>query len=185
MNEKAMELKGIVVDVKGNKVNLGELTYEEFTNLMESLTDDEAREVLEQIIEKIGGEAFMMFLAKIEEMSEEDEELEGGLEVDSPKEEKSDDKQKPLPPVKFVNMDDFFSYDPELVVAGIDSVSHTVGQYLAFVNAGMPHTDAFKLITVQADREHELKTLEKQIELRKLESELQMKLSGVKQLLNR
>ena len=62
MNEKAMELKGIVVDVKGNKVNLGELTYEEFTNLMESLTDDEAREVLEQIIEKIGGEAFMTFL---------------------------------------------------------------------------------------------------------------------------
>ena len=185
MNEKAMELKGIVVDVKGNKVNLGELTYEEFTNLMESLTDDEAREVLEQIIEKIGGEAFMMFLDKIEEMSEEDEELEGGLEVDSPKEEKSDDKQKPLPPVKFVNMDDFFSYDPELVVAGIDSVSHTVGQYLAFVNAGMTSQQAFELITAADKRAHENAMSEKQIELRKLESELQMKLAGVKQLLNR
>ena len=70
-----------------------------------------------------------------------------------------------------------------MVVQGIDSVSNKVGQYLAFVNAGMTPAQAFELITIEDKRNHELAMVEKQLELRKLESELQMRLSGVKQLL--
>lgn len=194
MNEKVKELKGIVVNINGEQVDLGEFTYQEFTDFMETLTDDEAKVVLEQIINVIGGEALMVFLAKLEEMfNEEDEALAGtgnapGSDTPAKNEtvkEKEDSRQPVLPPVKFVNMDDFYSYDPQIIVHGIDSVSDKVGQYLAYVNAGLTSAQAFELITAQEKREHELAVLDKQLELRKLEAEVQMKLSGVKQLLSR
>ena len=189
-NDKMVELKDVVVTINGEEVNLGELSYLEFSELMEGLDDEQAQDVLTQIVEKVGPEKFLVFLSKVEELAEldEEEEIEAGEEVkvkDKKEAEKEPDKakQEVLPPVRFVDMNDFYSYDPELVVQGIDSVSNKVGQYLAFVNAGMTPAQAFELITIEDKRKHELAMAEKQLELRKLESELQMRLSGVKQLL--
>ena len=190
VNDKMVELKDVVVTIDGEEVNLGELSYLEFSELMESLDDEQAQDVLTQIVEKVGPEKFLVFLSKVEELAEldEEEEIEAGEEVkvkDKKETEKEPDKakQEVLPPVRFVDMNDFYSYDPELVVQGIDSVSNKVGQYLAFVNAGMTPAQAYELITIEDKRKHELAMAEKQLELRKLESELQMRLSGVKQLL--
>ena len=190
VNDKMVELKDVVVTINGEEVNLGELSYLEFSELMEGLDDEQAQDVLTQIVEKVGPEKFLVFLSKVEELAELDEEegIEAGEEVkvkDKKEAEKEPDKakQEVLPPVRFVDMNDFYSYDPELVVQGIDSVSNKVGQYLAFVNAGMTPAQAFELITIEDKRKHELAMAEKQLELRKLESELQMRLSGVKQLL--
>ena len=190
VNDKMVELKDVVVTINGEEVNLGELSYLEFSELMEGLDEEQAQDVLTQIVEKVGPEKFLVFLSKVEELAELDEEegIEVGDEVkvkDKKEAEKEPDKakQEVLPPVRFVDMNDFYSYDPELVVQGIDSVSNKVGQYLAFVNAGMTPAQAFELITIEDKRKHELAMAEKQLELRKLESELQMRLSGVKQLL--
>ena len=190
VNDKMVELKDVVVTIDGEEVNLGELSYLEFSELMEGLDDEQAQDVLTQIVEKVGPEKFLVFLSKVEELAEldEEEEIEAGEEIkvkDKKEAEKEPDKakQEVLPPVRFVDMNDFYSYDPELVVQGIDSVSNKVGQYLAFVNAGMSPAQAFELITIEDKRKHELAMAEKQLELRKLESELQMRLSGVKQLL--
>ena len=190
VNDKMVELKDVVVTIDGEEVNLGELSYLEFSELMEGLDDEQAQDVLTQIVEKVGPEKFLVFLSKVEELAELDEEegIEAGEEIkvkDKKEAEKEPDKakQEVLPPVRFVDMNDFYSYDPELVVQGIDSVSNKVGQYLAFVNAGMSPAQAFELITIEDKRKHELAMAEKQLELRKLESELQMRLSGVKQLL--
>lgn len=190
VNDKMVELKDVVVTINGEEVNLGELSYLEFSELMEGLDDEQAQDVLTQIVEKVGPEKFLVFLSKVEELAEldEEEEIEAGEEVkvkDKKEAEKEPDKakQEVLPPVRFVDMNDFYSYDPELVVQGIDSVSNKVGQYLAFVNAGMTPAQAYELITIEDKRKHELAMVEKQLELRKLESELQMRLSGVKQLL--
>ena len=190
VNDKMVELKDVVVTINGEEVNLGELSYLEFSELMEGLDDEQAQDVLTQIVEKVGPEKFLVFLSKVEELAEldEEEEIEAGEEIkvkDKKETEKEPDKakQEVLPPVRFVDMNDFYSYDPELVVQGIDSVSNKVGQYLAFVNAGMSPAQAFELITIEDKRKHELAMVEKQLELRKLESELQMRLSGVKQLL--
>ena len=190
VNDKMVELKDVVVTINGEEVNLGELSYLEFSELMEGLDDEQAQDVLTQIVEKVGPEKFLVFLSKVEELAELDEEegIEAGEEIkvkDKKEAEKESDKakQEVLPPVRFVDMNDFYSYDPELVVQGIDSVSNKVGQYLAFVNAGMTPAQAFELITIEDKRKHELAMAEKQLELRKLESELQMRLSGVKQLL--
>lgn len=190
VNDKMVELKDVVVTINGEEVNLGELSYLEFSELMEGLDDEQAQDVLTQIVEKVGPEKFLVFLSKVEELAEldEEEEIEAGEEVkvkDKKEAEKEPDKakQEVLPPVRFVDMNDFYSYDPELVVQGIDSVSNKVGQYLAFVNAGMTPAQAYELITIEDKRKHELAMAEKQLELRKLESELQMRLSGVKQLL--
>ena len=190
VNDKMVELKDVVVTINGEEVNLGELSYLEFSELMEGLDEEQAQDVLTQIVEKVGPEKFLVFLSKVEELAEldEEEEIEAGEEVkvkDKKEAEKEPDKakQEVLPPVRFVDMNDFYSYDPELVVQGIDSVSNKVGQYLAFTNAGMTPAQAFELITIEDKRKHELAMAEKQLELRKLESELQMRLSGVKQLL--
>ena len=191
VNDKMVELKDVVVTINGEEVNLGELSYLEFSELMEGLDEEQAQDVLTQIVEKVGPEKFLVFLSKVEELAEldeEGEEIEVGTEdkaKDKKEKEKEPDKakQEVLPPVRFVDMNDFYSYDPELVVQGIDSVSNKVGQYLAFINAGMSPAQAFELITIEAKRKHELAMAEKQLELRKLESELQMRLSGVKQLL--
>lgn len=190
VNDKMVELKDVVVTINGEEVNLGELSYLEFSELMEGLDDEQAQDVLTQIVEKVGPEKFLVFLSKVEELAEldEEEEIEAGEEIkvkDKKEAEKEPDKakQEVLPPVRFVDMNDFYSYDPELVVQGIDSVSSKVGQYLAFVNAGMTPAQAYELITIEDKRKHELAMAEKQLELRKLESELQMRLSGVKQLL--
>lgn len=190
VNDKMVELKDVVVTINGEEVNLGELSYLEFSELMEGLDEEQAQDVLTQIVEKVGPEKFLAFLSKVEELAELDEEegIEVGEEVkvkDKKEAEKEPDKakQEVLPPVRFVDMNDFYSYDPELVVQGIDSVSNKVGQYLAFTNAGMTPAQAFELITIEDKRKHELAMAEKQLELRKLESELQMRLSGVKQLL--
>lgn len=190
VNDKMVELKDVVVTINGEEVNLGELSYLEFSELMEGLDEEQAQDVLTQIVEKVGPEKFLVFLSKVEELAELDEEegIEVGEEVkvkDKKEAEKEPDKakQEVLPPVRFVDMNDFYSYDPELVVQGIDSVSNKVGQYLAFVNAGMTPAQAFELITIEDKRKHELAMADKQLELRKLESELQMRLSGVKQLL--
>ena len=190
VNDKMVELKDVVVTINGEEVNLGELSYLEFSELMEGLDEEQAQDVLTQIVEKVGPEKFLVFLSKVEELAELDEEegIESGEEIkvkDKKEAEKEPDKakQEVLPPVRFVDMNDFYSYDPELVVQGIDSVSNKVGQYLAFTNAGMTPAQAFELITIEDKRKHELAMAEKQIELRKLESELQMRLSGVKQLL--
>ena len=190
VNDKMVELKDVVVTINGEEVNLGELSYLEFSELMEGLDDEQAQDVLTQIVEKVGPEKFLVFLSKVEELAEldEEEEIEAGEEIkvkDKKEAEKEPDKakQEVLPPVRFVDMNDFYSYDPELVVQGIDSVSNKVGQYLAFTNAGVSPAQAFELITIEDKRKHELAMVEKQLELRKLESELQMRLSGVKQLL--
>lgn len=191
VNDKMVELKDVVVTINGEEVNLGELSYLEFSELMEGLDEEQAQDVLTQIVEKVGPEKFLVFLSKVEELAELDEE---GEEIEVEAEDKAKDKkekekepdkakQEVLPPVRFVDMNDFYSYDPELVVQGIDSVSNKVGQYLAFTNAGMSPAQAFELITIEDKRKHELAMAEKQLELRKLESELQMRLSGVKQLL--
>ena len=191
VNDKMVELKDVVVTINGEEVNLGELSYLEFSELMEGLDEEQAQDVLTQIVEKVGPEKFLVFLSKVEELAELDEE---GEEIEVEAEDKAKDKkekekepdktkQEVLPPVRFVDMNDFYSYDPELVVQGIDSVSNKVGQYLAFVNAGMTPAQAYELITIEDKRKHELAMAEKQLELRKLESELQMRLSGVKQLL--
>lgn len=191
VNDKMVELKDVVVTINGEEVNLGELSYLEFSELMEGLDEEQAQDVLTQIVEKVGPEKFLVFLSKVEELAELDEE---GEEIEVETEDKAKDKkekekepdktkQEVLPPVRFVDMNDFYSYDPELVVQGIDSVSNKVGQYLAFTNAGMTPAQAFELITIEDKRKHELAMAEKQLELRKLESELQMRLSGVKQLL--
>lgn len=191
-NDKMVELKDVIVTINGEEYNLGELTYEEFSVLMSELDDEEAARVLDEVVKTVGEEQFIKFLAKLQllaEMEEMDDEEE--LEVERKEEKKEKPKEEKgkqpviLDPVRMVDMNDFYSYDPELVVQGIDSVSEKVGQYMAFVNAGLLNQQAYELITIQDKREHELKMIEKQIELERLKIEAQLRAKGISQLLNR
>lgn len=191
-NDKMVELKDVIVTIDGEEYNLGELTYEEFSVLMSELDDEEAARVLDEVVKTVGEEQFIKFLAKLQllaEMEEMDDEEEVEVERKEEKKEKPKEEKGKQPvildPVRMVDLNDFYSYDPELVVQGIDSVSEKVGQYMAFVNAGLTNQQAYELITIGDKREHELKMAEKQLELERLKIEAQLRAKGISQLLNR
>ena len=210
-NNKMVEFENVVVVIRGEEVVLSELTYNEFSEIMNGLEDEEIAAVLDQIVEQAGEEAFLNFVLHLQELAEEELEeagvdpQEAGLqkldirdmsELDEEAARKAElkhEQQKPqakqkapvLDPIKFVDLNDVFAYDPELVTAGIDEVSIEVGKYLAYVNAGLTNEQAYELITIEAKRQHELEMANKQLELERIKVEAQMRAGGVKQLLNR
>ena len=210
-NNKMVEFENVVVVIRGQEVDLSDLTYNEFSEIMNSLEDDEIADVLDQIVEQAGEEAFLSFVIHLQELAEEELEeagvdpQEAGLqkldirdmsELDEDLAQKAElkhEQQKPqakqkapvLDPIKFVDLNDVFAYDPELVTAGIDEVSVEVGKYLAYVNAGLTNEQAYELITIESKRQHELEMANKQLELERIKVEAQMRTGAVKQLLNR
>ena len=197
-NSKMVEFNGVVVVIRGEEVNLGELTYNEFSELMNSLTDDEIQEVLDQIVEAVGEEGFMKFIMNLQALVEEElgEELAEDEQIhvqERPQGSKEREPQKPqgkqqpviLDPIKFVDMNGYFALNPELVAEGIDEVSAQVGKYMAFVNAGLTNEQAYELITIEAKRAHELAMADKQLELEQIKAETQLRGASVKQILNR
>ena len=197
-NSKMVEFENVVVVIRGEEVNLGELSYNEFSELMNSLTDDEIQEVLDQIVEEVGEEGFMKFIVNLQTLVEEElgEELEEDERIhvqERPQGSKEREPQKPqgkqqpviLDPIKFVDMNGYFALNPELVAEGIDEVSAQVGKYMAFVNAGLTNEQAYELITIEAKRAHELAMADKQLELEQIKAETQLRGASVKQILNR
>ena len=196
-NSKMVEFDGVVVVIRGEEVNLGELTYNEFSEIMNALEDDEIQEVLDQIVEAVGEEGFMKFIVNLqtlveEELGEElaeDEKIEVKERPQASKEERSKPQGKPQPvildPIKFVDMNGYFALNPELVAEGIDEVSAQVGKYMAFVNAGLTNEQAYELITIEAKRAHELAMANKQLELEQIKADNQLRGASVKQILNR
>ena len=211
-NNKMVEFENVVVVIRGEEVVLSELTYNEFSEIMNGLEDEEIAAVLDQIVEQAGEEAFLNFVLHLQELAEEELEeagvdpQEAGLqkldirdmsELDEEAARKAElkhEQQRPtaqkqkapvLDPIKFVDLNDVFAYDPELVTAGIDEVSIEVGKYLAYVNAGLTNEQAYELITIESKRQHELEMANKQLELERIKVEAQMRAGGVKQLLNR
>lgn len=210
-NNKMVEFENVVVVIRGQEVNLSDLTYNEFSELMNSLEDEEIADVLDQIVEQAGEEVFLSFVLHLQELAEEELEeagvdpQEAGLqkldirdisELDEDMARKAEvkhEQQKPqakqkapvLDPIKFVDLNDVFAYDPELITAGIDEVSIEVGKYLAYVNAGLTNEQAYELITIESKRQHELEMANKQLELERIKVEAQMRAGGIKQLLNR
>lgn len=207
-NNKMVEFDGVVVVIRGEEVVLSDLTYNEFSIIMNTLEDDEIVNVFDQIVDQAGEEAFLKFILHLQELAEEEMEEEGldpkqlkPIDIKDAKELEEDlkpvpqQKEQPKPaqkqkapvldPVKFVDMNDVFGYDPELLAVGIDEVTIQVGKYLAYVNAGLTNEQAYELITIEAKREHELTIAEKQLELERIKVEAQMRAGGIKQLLNR
>ena len=197
-NSKMVEFENVVVVIRGEEVNLGELSYNEFSELMNSLTDDEIQEVLDQIVEAVGEEGFMKFIVNLQTLVEEElgEELEEDERIhvqERPQGSKEREPQKPqgkqqpviLDPIKFVDMNGYFALNPELVAEGIDEVSAQVGKYMAFVNAGLTNEQAYELITIEAKRAHELAMADKQLELEQIKADNQLRGASVKQILNR
>ena len=196
-NSKMVEFENVVVVIRGEEVNLGELTYNEFSEIMNALEDDEIQEVLDQIVEAVGEEGFMKFIVNLQtlveeelgEELEEDEKIEVKERPQASKEERNKPQGKPQPvildPIKFVDMNGYFALNPELVAEGIDEVSAQVGKYMAFVNAGLTNEQAYELITIEAKRAHELAMANKQLELEQIKADNQLRGASVKQILNR
>ena len=71
-NNKMVEFENVVVVIRGQEVVLSDLTYNEFSELMNSLEDDEIAEVLDQIVQQAGEEAFLSFVLHLQELAEEE-----------------------------------------------------------------------------------------------------------------
>lgn len=181
--EKMTDLEGVIVTIDGTEYDLGQLTYNEFSELLDALTEEEVEHVLTTVVEALGEDEFLSFLAKLQILADLDEETEDEEPTTTKKETRT--KAPVLEPVRFVDMNDFYSYDPDLVVEGIDSVSVKVGQYLAYVNAGLLNEQAFELITIEEQRQHELAIAKLQLELERMKLDAQVRAKGVTQLIGR
>lgn len=184
MNSVIEELKGIVVmGTNGQEIDLTGMTYLEFAVMTEELTTEELQPIVDTIIEKIGKKGLDNILETMEEVMEvgvDNYEVED--EVISPK---GQTEPIVLDPIRMVNMDDFYSLDPEKVVKGIDSVSEICGRYIALVNSGMTNQQAFEVATYELGKEHEMSMIDKQIELKKLEFDAQVRVNGVQRILGK
>ena len=184
MNSVIEELNGIVVmGTNGQEIDLTGMTYLEFAVMTEELTTEELQPIVNAIVEKIGQGGLDSILETIEEvvMAGEDEEDFNEETTSS----KGQTEPIVLDPIRMVDMNDFYSLDPEKVVKGIDSVSEICGRYIALVNSGMTNPQAYELATIELLKEHEMSMIDKQIELKKLELDTQVRINGVQRILGK
>ena len=62
--EKMTDLEGVIVTIDGTEYDLGQLTYNEFSELLDALTEEEVEHVLTTVVEALGEDEFLSFLAK-------------------------------------------------------------------------------------------------------------------------
>lgn len=184
MNSAIEELNGIVVmGADGQEIDLTGMTYLEFAVMTEELTKEELQPIVNAIVEKVSQGGLDSVLETMEELVEVGlDKKEVDEEVDLPK-----DNTKPivLDPIRMVDMNDFYSLDPEKVVKGIDSVSEICGRYIALANSGMTNEQAYEIATFELVKEHETNMMNKQLELKQMEMDTHLRIQGIQRVLNK
>ena len=187
INSVIEELNGVIVfGIDGQEIDLTGTTYLEFAVMTEQLTNEELSPIIKAIVEEIGDNGLHNILSVVEEvMGEEDEleEVEDGLEEVSTI--KPNTKPIVLEPIKMVNMDNSYTLDVEEFCKGIVGVSEICGRYTALINCGMSNEQAYELATVELLKAHEKEMIDKQIELKKLELDAQVRSGRVQQILSK
>lgn len=187
MNSVIEELKGIVVmGTNGQEIDLTGMTYLEFAVMLDELFQGEVNQLLNAIVDKIGEEELTKVMTTMEELAEE-EANKAEEDIHFSEEGESTQNTKPivLDPIKMANMDNLYSLHPEEFAKGIVSVSEICGRYTALVNSGMTNTQAYEIATMELVKQCEMEVLDKQIELKKLELDAQVRVNGVQRILGK
>lgn len=165
LNQTIEELAGVTITLlNGEKVEFTEGdTYLDFYELIQGMSDDEAAHFINELKDKVGekvtGELMNCVLA-----------IDSLLDEDADFEDEVDNTPSPMHPVKMVDMDDFYSFDPDLIVEGLDKYSEDFAYAMGMFNSGFNASQVFALLESKNKRQHEL-------ELAKMQQEFELKIA--------
>ena len=165
LNQTIEELVGVTITLlNGEKVEFTkENTYLDFYELIQGMSDEEVAHFINELKDKVGekvtGELMNCVLA-IDSLLDEDEDFEDEV----------DNAPSPMQPVKMVDMDDFYSFDPDLIVEGLDKNAEDFAYAMGMFNSGFNASQVFALLESKNKRQHELK-------LAKMQQEFELKIA--------
>lgn len=150
--------EGITVTLGKDTVMLEGMTYIDLYEFICTLTDEEAAQLVQQLEDKLGKKVTAEIMTTVitiadgieELMQEEDKEgNKSKEEVELPKEE------APLPPVEMVDMNNFYSFTPDLIIEGLEENSLEFGYIMGLFNSGYTGSQVFTAVEEGKKREHE------------------------------
>ena len=165
LNQTIEELVGVTITLlNGEKVEFTkENTYLDFYELIQGMSDEEAAHFINELKDKVGekvtGELMNCVLA-----------IDSLLDEDADFEDEVDNTPSPMQPVKMVDMDDFYSFDPDLIVEGLDKNAEDFAYAMGMFNSGFNASQVFALLESKNKRQHEL-------ELTKMQQEFELKIA--------
>ena len=165
LNQTIEELVGVTITLlNGEKVEFTkENTYLDFYELIQGMSDEEAAHFINELKDKVGekvtGELMNCVLA-----------IDSLLDEDADFEDEVDNAPSPMQPVKMVDMDDFYSFDPDLIVEGLDKNAEDFAYAMGMFNSGFNASQVFALLESKNKRQHEL-------ELAKMQQEFELKIA--------
>ena len=161
------ELAGVTITLlNGEKVEFTEgNTYLDFYELIQGMSDEEAVHLINELKDKVGEKVtseLMNCVLAIDSLLDEDEDFEDEEET----------APSPMQPVKMVDMDDFYSFDPDLVVEGLDKNAEDFAYAMGLFNSGFTTSQVFTLLEGKKKRDHELA-------LAKMQHDFELKIANV------
>jgi hypothetical protein len=158
LNQVVEAFEGITVTLGKDTVMLEGMTYVELYEFICTLSDTEAAELVRQLEDKLGQDvtaeimtAVIVIADGVEELMEDEDK-----EVNEPEEGIELPKEKaPLSPVEMVDMNDFYSFSPDLITEGLDDNSLEFAYIMGLFNSGYTTSQVFTAVEERKKREHE------------------------------
>ena len=150
--------EGITVTLGKDTVMLEGMTYIDLYEFICTLTDEEAAQLVQQLEDKLGKKVTAEIMATVITIADEIEELmeEEDKEGNKPKEEVELPKEEaPLSPIEMVDMNDFYSFTPDLIIEGLEENSLEFGYIMGLFNSGYTGSQVFTAVEEGKKREHE------------------------------
>ena len=150
--------EGITVTLGKDTVMLEGMTYIDLYEFICTLTDEEAAQLVQQLEDKLGKKVtaeimttFITIADGIEELmqEEEKEDIKSKESIDLPKEE------APLPPVEMVDMNNFYSFTPDLIIEGLEEKTLEFAYIMGLFNSGYTGSQVFTAVEESKKRDHE------------------------------
>lgn len=171
--------EGIEVKLGNKVVKLEGMNMFDLYELI-AQSDEESQELINQLQDKLGKQVVSTIMAgivvianEVEESLDEDYEEEE-IEVES-------SKETPLKPIKMGNMDDFYTFMPNLVVDGLDKHTEEFAYAMGLFNSGYTNSQVFTAIESKKQRQHEVEMTklkhQNDMELAKLQMEHELEIA--------
>ena len=178
--------EGITVTLGKDTVMLEGMTYIDLYEFICTLTDEEAAQLVQQLEDKLGKKITAEIMTTvitiadgIEELmqEEEKEDIKSKESIDLPKEE------APLPPVEMVDMNNFYSFTPDLIIEGLEENSLEFAYIMGLFNSGYTGSQVFTAVEESKKRDHEYDMIKMkqahELEMAKLKFEYEKEIASI------
>lgn len=178
--------EGITVTLGKDTVMLEGMTYIDLYEFICTLTDEEAAQLVQQLEDKLGKKVTAEIMTTvitiadgIEELmqEEEKEDIKSKESIDLPKEE------APLPPVEMVDMNNFYSFTPDLIIEGLEEKTLEFAYIMGLFNSGYTGSQVFTAVEEGKKREHEYDMIKMkqahELEMAKLKFEYEKEIASI------